>query len=452
VAPPGEDAAAVPTLFAGVRVFDGTGDASSGPFDVGVEGGRIRRIAEPGALDMPPGAVRVEGAGRTLMPGLWDSHVHLGSGEGEAPWALGLADVHAQAAALLYCGVTTAVSAGREVDTALLNAEFTAGRAAGPRLLRASRPITANGGHPLSMFRLFVGWPLADLFVSAHIRQAASPEEAREAVRAEVASSRGPQLIKVVYNAMVPGTPHLTRAALDAVVDEARRFGRRTGVHVGTPAEAVEAAQAGAAVLMHTPWDGALTGADLEQVRARGTAVVTTRRIFHASAAAQAGVLSFSALEREVMKPGLDARWGAPPKDYPPKGAFAEFARELARYDRELGENVARLRAAGVTVLVGTDSGVPGQIHGGALHEELKALVALGYTPAEALRTATSVPARVWAADAPDAARGVIAEGAVADLMLVEGDPAARIEDLSRIVGIWQEGRAVDRRVPGRAK
>jgi imidazolonepropionase-like amidohydrolase len=106
-----------------------------------------------------------------------------------------------------------------------------------------------------------------------------------------------------------------------------------------------------------------------------------------------------------------------------------------------LGANVLTLREAGVTLLAGTDTGIPGVIPGAGLHEELKALVATGIPASDVLKMATSVPADVLE---PGTHRGVIDPGAPADLLLVRGDPTQNIADLDRIVGVWQQGERVD--------
>jgi imidazolonepropionase-like amidohydrolase len=102
---------------------------------------------------------------------------------------------------------------------------------------------------------------------------------------------------------------------------------------------------------------------------------------------------------------------------------------------------VAALVAAGVPILAGTDAGNPGTAHGASLHRELELLVSAGMTPVQALRAATSVPARVFSLRD----RGRIAPGFRADLVLVAGEPDRDILATRRIVGVWRNGAAVAR-------
>ena len=106
-------------------------------------------------------------------------------------------------------------------------------------------------------------------------------------------------------------------------------------------------------------------------------------------------------------------------------------------------DSVRGLRAAGVTILAGTDVPNPGTAQGASLHGEMELLVEAGLTPAEALRAATSAPAEVFGLKD----RGRIAPGLRADLVLVEGDPSLDIRATRAIVGIWKAGSAVERRV-----
>ena len=99
------------------------------------------------------------------------------------------------------------------------------------------------------------------------------------------------------------------------------------------------------------------------------------------------------------------------------------------------------LYKAGVDILVGTDVSQPvlslgGLAHGASVHHELQLLVEAGFTPIEALRAATSVPARRFSLTD----RGRIVTGARADLLLVDGDPTTNISDTLSIKAVWSRG------------
>lgn len=103
--------------------------------------------------------------------------------------------------------------------------------------------------------------------------------------------------------------------------------------------------------------------------------------------------------------------------------------------------NVMDLHHAGVDILVGTDVSVPvpslgGLAHGASVHHEMQLLVEAGFTPVEALQSATSKTARWFGLND----RGRIIQGARADLVLVDGDPTTTISDTLSIRGIWLRG------------
>jgi imidazolonepropionase-like amidohydrolase len=98
---------------------------------------------------------------------------------------------------------------------------------------------------------------------------------------------------------------------------------------------------------------------------------------------------------------------------------------------------------AGLPVLAGTDSLVPGVVAGVALHDELAALVAAGLTPYQALDAATRAPS-VWMGVAGD--RGTVEVGKRADLLLLDADPLADIANTRRIAGVVVSGRWLPRR------
>ncbi|HLR45926.1 MAG TPA: amidohydrolase family protein, partial [Deinococcales bacterium] len=104
-------------------------------------------------------------------------------------------------------------------------------------------------------------------------------------------------------------------------------------------------------------------------------------------------------------------------------------------------ENVRLFHEAGVPILAGTDALNPGTAYGASMHEELRLLSEAGLSPAEALAAATSVPARTFSLED----QGVIEEGAVANLLLVNGDPTSDLLASRNIAGVWKHGEPVDR-------
>ena len=94
-----------------------------------------------------------------------------------------------------------------------------------------------------------------------------------------------------------------------------------------------------------------------------------------------------------------------------------------------------------VPILAGTGAPVPGTTYGASLHGELARLVQLGYTPTQALASATSIPAHIFHL----ADRGFIRPGLRADLVLVEGDPTQNILATRNIVAVFKKGVRIKR-------
>ncbi len=431
--------AGAPTCIARVQVFDGNADALTAPVDVRLAYGRIESITDSHG-DVPAGCR--DGAGKTLLPGLIDSHAHFGLVNGLPPWDVRLPEPERNLERFLFAGVTTVLSPEGSPTISKLGHQLHRGELLGPTLLFASRIFTARDGHPIPMYRSGVSWPLSAMIVSGHIAQLA-PDTDVDAMVAKEAES-GPRVIKVVYDELPLGTPHLTLEQLELIISAGRRYGLPVVVHVGSAKAAVEAAQAGASMLMHVPWQDAFTDEDVKAIAETHVPIVSTRRIYEAVDQAVHEKLALHPLELALCPSKCEASFAHRPSDFVFRGFDASFEAGLAKWDETLGANLQKLRAAGVTLLAGTDSGIPGVIQGASLHRELQSLVTLGFSPAEALKSATSIPARVLQ---PNRRVGVVEVGADADLLLVDGDPLADIRATENIVAVWHGGREVLRQV-----
>ncbi|AKU93246.1 amidohydrolase [Vulgatibacter incomptus] len=429
VTPPDTHHEAPPTLIRNVRVFTGLEDDLTEPVDVLLARGRVARVAHPGKLVPPEGTEVVDAEGLTLMPGLVDMNVRLGASDDTPPWAGAIRDPKLQAEALLYSGITTVVAVGHDADIEALQKEIADGRVAGPRMFRSSHSIVGTASLEPGPFGRF--------FRPRSARIASTPKDAARAARRDLEYLRS-DFVKVDFG----GEPGLSRKALEAVVAEARMYERSVYVDAQRPEDAAEAAEAGATLLLHTPWTSRLTNEQADAIALSGAPVVTTARLWAAMGERMSGTPSASPLEGEVLRTGT----GAPGAGGAAAAGPLEDTKELASsYDATTRENLAVLRELGVPLLAGSGSGLPGLVHGAALHQELQALVALGFPPAEVLKMATSYPVRILA---PRAAFGVIGLGAYADLLLVDGNPVEDISAVGRIVAVWQAGRKIDRRIP----
>ena len=397
------------TLIRDARVFDGTRALEH--HDVLVENGRIARVGR--GLRAPAGAAVIDGSGRTLLPGLIDAHTHtFGEALREA----------------VIFGVTTHLDMFTDVRLARAMREEQARGAAGGRadLFSAGTLVTAPRGHGTQF-----GIPIPTI---------TTPDSAQAFVDARIAE--GSDWIKIVYEdgrSLGMTIPTISRATLRAVIDAAHRRGKLAVVHATDAASAQTAIEEGADGLVHLFIDRELGPGFARMVAARGGFVVPTLVVLKSMTGTGGGAALVD--DRRLAPYLLPAQSAALAQGFPTRPGAP--ARTLAVPNATLRQ----LRAAGVPILAGSDAPNPGTTYGAALHGELELLVNAGLPPVEALRAATSTPARVFHL----ADRGRIAPGLRADLLLVEGDPTRDITATRAIVGVWKGGEAIDRESFARA-
>lgn len=390
------------TLIRDVRVFDGEKIWSRA--SVLLRDGRIEAVAD--VVDAPAGAEIVEGAGKTLLPGLIDAHVHS--------WGDARRDA-------LRFGVTTELD--MFTDHRLLATARTERAAVVPTdradLWSAGTLATVAGGHGTE-------YGLA-------VPTLSSPAEAGPWVAARKAE--GSDYIKLVREDLhvygeTTSMPSLDAATAAALIDAAHRNGLLALVHASAQQAARESLRDGADGLVHVFQD---VPADAEMVALaqHGKAfIVPTLTVV----AGLSGESTRLAEDRRIapwlsagQRQSLQARFPFKAPDW----SLIVNARESVR----------RLHAAGVTILAGTDAGNPSTAHGASLHEELAQLVQAGLSPIESLAAATALPAKAF--NLHD--RGRIAPGLRADVVLVDGDPSRDINVSRAIVAIWKNGARVER-------
>jgi len=390
-------------LIRNVRLFDG--ERVTPTTSVLVMNGRITRVAP--TISAPARTPVVDGSGKTLLPGLIDSHTHT--------WGTALRD----AAAL---GVTTVLDMFTEPTTA---ADFRKldGTPAGRETAdfrSAGVLVTAPKGHGTEY--------------GMAIPTITSPGEARAFVDARIAE--GSDYIKIVYDdGHTYGIKFATidKPTMKAVVDAAHARQKLAVVHIGDLAGARDAIDVGANGLVHLFVDSMPDASFARLVAARKAFVIPTLSVLESVSWGEGGravakdpklAPYIPAANVQTLEQTFPKRSSNPPREL----AFAM-------------ETVRQLRAAGVPILAGTDAPNPGTAHGASMHRELELLVKAGLTPVEALRAATSVPARTFSLTD----RGRIAPGLRADLVLVNGDPTADILATRDITGVWKRGVEIRR-------
>ncbi len=418
-----------------VRVFDAPRAALlDGARDVVVRDGRIALVAPAGVAG--GGLAEVDGRGGTLMPGLVDAHAHTG-GIASPPWHTELPAAEENLGAFLYAGVTTVLDAGGLTPAVFqLRDRVRSGAVVGPHLYAAGPMFTGPHGHPVGLMRANLPFWLGWYVLPRIAREVATPEAARQAV-ADLLPDR-PDVIKIAVDDLPPGEPRIATEVIAAIVARAHENQVRVVAHIGQSRDVIDAIGAGVDALMHEVYADAITPEAIAAGVAAHVPVVATIGIF--DAVEEQGMLRLDGrapITREIANPAVVQALSVFPGDQERERMTALNARIRAGHAVRRA-NVAALRAAGATILAGSDAVNAGQFAGAGLHDELAKLVEAGMTPGEALRVATYDNARFLGGAQADF--GEVAAGQRADLVLVAGDPTADIAAAQRITRLWLDG------------
>ncbi len=427
--------------IANVFVFDGRMDRLYPPGDVILEGGRIKAVVAKGRLPAE-GEIVIDGASRTLMPGLVDVHGHTGSNSAPSWSSAGrFPDPERNLQSYLYAGVTTVFDPGDLApDVFERRAAVASGDLLGPQIFAAGPIFTTPGGHPVAALHGIVPWWIRWYVQPRMTREVATPAEARAAVRGLLPSK--PDFIKVAVDAVPLGAPTLGGDTLRAIVEEARTHGIRTVAHIGTVADALAAADAGVAAWMHGVYKERIPDEMIARMKAADIPYVATTFVFDDYADLIEGKRQATALERATVPADVLASLTAMPKDALP-AEFSAFMQLLAKTREARCDNVRRVSAAGVRILAGADAQL-GVFPGSSLHREFDALVRCGVSPYHALQAATSSAARfVTGQDEPEF--GILRAGRRADLILVDGNPLIEPAALHAVALVIKDGRVLER-------
>lgn len=419
-------AASADLVIENVTVIDGTGRPAMSGVTVVVEDDRISRVSRGGA-EAPRGAERIDGTGKYLIPGLMDVHVHLrgavevsaeGLVEGRHDDAKGVQALHG----FLYSGVTTIYDVGNVPDFIFgLRERERSGDLVAPRILATGGIVTYPGSHgsgPGAV--LFDDWPEAKDILQAHVEQ-------------------GPDMIKFTLEergwGARPLIPLLPLDLLRNAIEFYNDHGLRTTAHTSSELRARQAIFAGIDTLAHPVIQGPISESFPKLMAAKKIPMATTLTIGenYSRLAEQPEYL-----DQPLYRAVLDAEY------------IRELQTETAAQYRERSwtwwmkimspiaqENLRQIHAAGGVLALGTD-----QSAGPAVHREMELLADAGIAPLDVIRIAT-LNAAEFLGRADDL--GSVEEGKIADLVLLNADPGADIDNAKAIDTVIKAGRIIDR-------
>jgi imidazolonepropionase-like amidohydrolase len=374
----------------GATLVDATGAAPIANATVVVQDGRIVAAGPSSSTQVPSGARRIDVAGKTIVPGLWDNHAHLHQIE----WI----------PTYFAAGVTSVRDMGSEWPLLVaMRDSIRSGKFSGPNLYFAGL-IDGPGPQGFGEF------------------SAATPDEGRALVRRY--HELGFEMIKI-YLALAPDV-----AA--AICDEAHKNGMRCTGHVPTSMDLHAAIDSGMDQIAHFPIRGDLT---TEEGKKQIAHFIAKKTIFDPTASwgeiggksAQEPMQDIQPVLQHLPAPLLQNRvasLGQSPTDT--ATAHARLARTLA--------NIKAAHDAGVPLITGTDEGIPAY----SVYREMELFVKAGFTPMEALQAATSVSAKAMHADGDV---GTIENGKRADLLILDANPLDNISNIRTVRFVMKDGK-----------
>ncbi len=413
----------------GGTLIDGFGGKPIRNSVVLIEGERIKAVGQVGALAVPAEAEVVSTEGMSVLPGLWDMHVHLminGHADYDHwdktyPPLFESVIMPASARQLLLAGVTSARDLGAPLEASIkLRDAIRAGKIPGPTLY-VSGPFLQHEPYPgTELFR----WGLA------------GPEDARAKVRR--LAEAGVDCIKLIDQ------DQMTMEEVRAIVEEAHRHKLTVVAHSHRPEEIRRGLAAGVDVFEHTGLAAAPEyPADIITALRERTAQMSLGPLFWTPTIE--GLFNYEYL-RDNPERLDDPSWheGLTPE------IIADIKQSIAHPERlpyfqitpqrrtTLARKFQQLRESGVVLLVGTDSGIPMKFHSQSTWNELEVWVnRLGVDPMEAIRAATYWPSVLMKVDKQV---GTVSEGKYADIIAVRGDVLRHINLLQRVDLVIKHG------------
>ncbi|HUQ50395.1 MAG TPA: amidohydrolase family protein [Terriglobales bacterium] len=413
----------------GGTLIDGNGGRPLRNSVILIEGERIKAIGQVGTLKIPAGAEVISTEGMSVLPGLWDMHVHLMiNGHSDYDhWDKTYISqfesviMPSSAKQLLMAGVTSARDLGAPLEASInVRNAINSGKIPGPTMYM-SGPFLQHAPYPgTEAFR----WGINGV------------DDARTKV--QKLATAGVDCIKLIDQ------DQMTMEEVQAIVDEAHKNKLTVVAHSHRPEEIRRGLKAGVDVFEHS---GLATSPEypediLKAIRER-TARSNIGPLFWTPTIQ--GLINFERV-RDNPEELDDPSW----KVGLPENIIADIKRSLEHPERlpyfqitpnrrpTLARKFKQLKESGVVLLIGTDSGIPMNFHSQTTWNELDVWVnQLGVDPMEAIRAATYWPSVVMKVDKEV---GTIEEGKYADIIAVRGDVLRHIGSLQNVNIVVKRG------------
>jgi len=403
----GTDSAAV-IAYVGARIIDGSGAAAVEKGVLIVEGGRIRAVGDARTA-VPPGASVVNLAGKTITPGLINAHGHITDVRGFKSSPEFYTPDHIAQQLRLYAryGVTTVFSLGGENATA----------------------VAVRDQPPAGTARLFLAGPVI---------AAATPDAARAAV--DGVKALRADLVKIRVDDNLGATRKMPPEVYRAVIDQAHANGMRVAAHIFYLQDAKDVLAAGGDFIAHSVRDTDVDAEFIERLKVRSVCVCPTlmREVSTFVYETRPAFLDDPFFRRDADPAAIDGV-------QTPQHQASNRTPAAARYKLALEQakrNLKALKAAGVRIAMGTDTGPAARFQGYFEHLELEHMVSAGLTPMQVLVAATSEAAACMQVGDR---LGLLKAGYDADFNVFASNPLDDIRHTRTLESVFVRGRAVTR-------
>jgi len=405
-----------------------------------IDGNRIVRVGPSKSTPAPRGARLIDGKGKWVVPGLIDAHVHffqsgniytrpdVADFNAVVPYAQeterNKARLPATFKVWLASGVTSVVDIGGPFWNFDMRDESVITNAA-PRVSVAGPLISM-----VDRAKLDIGDP--------PIIKISSPGEARALVEKELA--RRPDFIKVWFIHQPGDDLAAQEAIVRAAGDAAHAAGIRLAVHATELVVAKASLRAGADFLVHSVEDAPVDDEFLELAKKNKALYCPTLFVVMGYRYALSNTWQPTEIEKRLADPQILAAMqdlDKMPKDkLPERVAKAMASPPQVKPSATALANLQKVWDEGITVAMGTDAGNIGTLHGPSVFREMTIMAQSGLTPLEVLRSATTNGAKATGREV-----GAITAGKLADVLILDADPLANLENLSRINRVIKDGR-----------
>ncbi len=395
-----------------------------------IRAGRIVSVTPAAEAAIPNGVQRIGGRGKWLMPGLVDMHVHTPNDRSGRLYfkdpSLRDGTLRSEDIFALYIvnGVLQILDLQSMSETVGQRVDIESGRILGPHMALAAM---IDGSPPI--------------FPVGMTRVAATPEDGRQAVRD--AAAEGYDFIKVYSR--------LDLETFSAIVNEARRLKLRVVGHIPQRGKGITEKffQPGYDLVAHAEEFAQQTNPPapeaipryVDMAKRNGTWLIATLTVddrileqtTHPETLHSRSELRL--IPRQIREAWVDHN----PYVAAASPGYTQYIRQIIEFN---GDLVRAFAAAGIPVLAGTDSMIPGIVPGFALHDELEAMASAGLSNVQVLEGATRLACQWLGVDGD---RGTVEPGKSADLLLLDADPLENVSNTRKIAAVIVRGRYLPR-------